>query len=300
MDSASAETVVARTNADFVYPADQEAQPEENAWMRNGLLTITSIHIRLSHGNKNYELPLKGLEDVENLVIGARQVLFLTRYVDGKFVSCAISAAPKTIESLKRYFVQYISDAFKTDIYYISPLSRGGVLVTKPQWNHGMLFATQKSIWFMAKDRQVRIGLNGITRILREKRKLGGDERDVLVINHMEHGEASSSLVLCPDSTMDMLENYLSDLIERYNSLGKEHQFTETEVQAAMLIYSGVDSNTIQSMLSIENNTIEQFYDKLLGLGLAKVARVRRELELTPKGVKYVTDMMSNVNVEKK
>ena len=174
------------------------------------------------------------------------------------------------------------------------------MLVTNPTWDRGMLLATQKSIWFMAKDKQIRIGLNGITKIIREKRKMGGDERDVLVINHVDHGEASSSLVLCPDSTMDMLEKYLSDLIERYNSLGKEHRLTETEGQVATLIYSGVDSNTIQSMLSIENNTIEQFYDKLLGLGLARVARVRRELELTPKGVKYVTDMMSNVNVEKK
>jgi taxis protein CheF len=300
MDSASAATVVARTNVDFVFPADQDTQPEEKAWMRNGLLTITSTHIRLSHGNGHHELPLKGLEDVEDLVIGARPVMFLTRYVDGGFVSCAISAAPKTIESLKRYFVQYISDAFKTGIYYISPMSRGGVLVTNPKWDRGMLLATQKSIWFMEKNKQIRLGLNGITKIVREKRKLGGDERDVLVINHVDHGEASSSLVLCPDSTMDMLQNYLSDLIERYNSLGKEHRLTETEGQVATLIYSGVDSNTIQSMLSIENNTIEQFYDKLLGLGLARVARVRRELELTPKGVKYVTDMMGNVNVEKK
>jgi helix-turn-helix protein len=300
MDSASAATVVARTNVDFVYPADQDVQPEEKAWVRNGLLTITSTNIRLSQGNKHNELPLKGLEDVEDMVVGARPVLFLTRYFEGKFVSCAISAAPKTIESLKRYFVQYISDAFKTGIYYISPMSRGGVIVTNPKWDRGMLLATQKSIWFMAKDKQIRLGLNGITKIVREKRKLGGEERDVLVINHVDHGEASSSLVLCPDSTMDMLEKYLSDLIERFNSLGKEHRLTETEGQVATLIYSGVDSNTIQSMLSIENNTIEQFYDKLLGLGLARVARVRRELELTPKGVKYVTDMMSNVNVEKK
>ena len=301
MDSASAAaTVVARTNVDFVYPANQDAQPEEKAWMRNGILTITNVNIRLSHGSKHYELPLKGLEDVEDTVIGARPVLFLTRYHDGKFVSCAISAQQKTIESLKRYFVQYISDAFKTGIYYISPLIRGGVFITNPTWARGMLFATQKSIWFMAKDRQIRIGLNSITKIRREKRKLGGDERDVLVIDHVDHGEASSSLVLCPDSTMDMLEKYLSDLVERYNSLGKEHRLTETEGQVATLIYSGVDTNTIQSMLGIEVNTIEQFYDKLLGLGLAKVARVRRELELTPKGVKYVTDMMSNVNVEKK
>ena len=300
MESSGATTVVARTNVDFVYPTSSEGQPDEKQWARNGVLTITNASIRLSAGAANHELPLKGLEDIEERTVGVRQVLFLTRYADGQFVSCAMSAAPKTLESLKRYFIQYISDAFKTGIYYISPISRGGVIVTNPTWERGMLLATQKSIWFMAKDKQIRIGLNGITKILREKRKLGGDERDVLVINHVDRGEASSSLVLCPDSTMDMLEKYLSDLVERYNSLGEEHRLSETEGQVATLVYSGVDSSTIQSMLGIENDTIEQYYDKLLGLGLARVARVRRELELTPKGVKYVTDMMSNVTIEKK
>ena len=305
MESASAKptapTIVARTNVDFIYPVNQDATPDEKSWAKNGVLTIVSDHtIRLTGGTANHALPLKGLEDVEERTVGPRQVLFLTRYADGKFITCAMSAAPKTIESLKRYFVQYIADSFKTGIYYISPVSRGGVIVTNPKWERGMLLATQKSIWFMTKDRQSRIGLNSITRIQREQRKLSGEERGVLAIDHLDNGEAVSSLVLCPDSTMDMLEKYLSDLVERYNSLGEETRLSELEGQVATLIYSGVDSNTIQSMLAIENATIEQFYDKLLGLGMAKVARVRRELELTPKGVKYVTDMMSNVNVEKK
>ena len=300
MESASSTAVVARTKVDFIYPANQDAQPDEQQWEKDGVLIITSAHIRLSLGHVNHELPLKGLEDVEERTIGTRQALFLTRYVDGKFVSCAISAAPKTIESLKRYFVQYISDAFKTGVYYISPMSRGGVIMTDTKWERGILLATQMSIWFMSKDRRMRIGLSSITRIRREKRKLSGDEREVLAFDHVEYGEASSSLVLCPDGTMDMLEKYLSDLVEKYNGLGEEQRLTETEGQVATLVYSGVDSGTIQSMLGIENNTIEQFYDRLLGLGMARVARVRRELELTPRGVKFVNDMMSNVNVEKK
>jgi helix-turn-helix protein len=295
-------TFVGRTNVDYIYPVNQDAQPDEKMWLKGGLLTITSTFIRLTSGAMNYDFPLKGLEDVEERPAGVRHVLYLTRYHNGQFLSCALSAAPKTLESLKRYFVQFITDSFKTGIYYISPASRGGVLVTNPKWDRGLLLATQKSIWFMAREKQIRIGLNNITKINREVRKLSGEERRVLAIDHLDNGEMSGSLVLCPDSTMDMLEKYLSDLVERYNSLGEETRLTETESQVATLIYSGVDSNTIQSMLGIENNTLEAFYDKLLGLGMAKVVRIRRELELTPKGVKHVTDVMSNVNtnVEKK
>lgn len=283
-ENASAPTVVARTNADFIYPADQEAQPDEKAWVKGGVLTIMSTQIRLTSGTTNHDIPLKGLEDVEERTVGARHVLFLTRYNNGKFLSCAISAAPKTIESIRRYFIQFISDSFKTGIYYISPASRGGVVVTNPRWEQGLLLATQKSIWFMSKEKQTRIGLDNITKINREVRKLSGEERRVLAVDHLDNGEMSGSLVLCPDSTMDMLENYLSGLIERYSGMGEGAKLNDTESQITTLIYSGVDSNTIQSMLGIDNNTIETFYDKLLGLGMAKVIRVRRELKLTPGG----------------
>ncbi len=295
-ENASAPTIVGRTNVDFIYPADQEAQPDEKMWLKGGVLTIMSTQIRLTSGTTNHDILLKGLEDVEERTIGARQVLYLTRYNNGKFISCAMSAPPKTIESIKRYFVQFLSDSFKTGIYYISPASRGGVVMTNPRWEQGLLLATQKSIWFMSKEKQTRIGLNNITKINRELRKLSGEERHVLAVDHLDNGEISGSLVLCPDSTMDMLENYLSGLMERINGLGEDTQLSDTESQIATLIYSGVDSNTIQSMLGIDNNTIEAFYDKLLGLGMAKVIRVRRELELTPRGVKFVTDVMSNVN----
>jgi helix-turn-helix protein len=299
-ENANTPAIVARTNVDFIYPADQEAQPDDKAWVRGGVLTVFAAQIRLTSGTTNYDFPLKGLEDMEERVSGARHVLFLTRYDNGKFVSCALSAAPKTLESLRRYFVQFVSDSFKTGIYYISPASRGGVLVTNPQLRQGLLLATQKSIWFMSKENQTRLALSNITKINREVRKLSGEERHVLTLDHVDNGEMSGSLVLCPDSTMDMLENYLSGLIERYNSLGEGAKLNDTENQITTLIYSGVDSNTIQSMLGIDNNTIEAFYDKLLGLGMAKVIRVRRELELTPRGVKYVTDVMSNVNTYQK
>ncbi len=113
-ENASSPTIVARTNVDFIYPADQDAQPDEKTWLKGGVLTVMSTQIRLTSGTTNHDFPLKGLEDVEERTIGARQVMYLTRYNNGKFLSCAMSASPKTLESLKRFFIQFISDSFKT------------------------------------------------------------------------------------------------------------------------------------------------------------------------------------------
>jgi helix-turn-helix protein len=294
------EAVVARTNADFIYPAGQDGQLDEKSWVKGGVLTVTNLRLLLSAGNANHGIMLKGLEDVEEKPLGEKSALLLTRYHNGQFVSCAISAPAKTIESLRSYFIQYLSDSFKTSVYFISPASKGGVIMTTNAWEGGMLLATQKSIWLISRDKQVRMGLNSIVQIRRESRKMGGLDRNVLTIDHLNNGESVNSIILCPDSTMDMLEKYLHDLVEKCNSLGEEQKLTEQEGQIATLIYSGVDSSTIQSMLNIDNHALDQFYDKLLGIGMAKVARVRRELELTPKGVKFVTDMMSNVVTEKK
>jgi hypothetical protein len=210
-----------------------------------------------------------------------------------------ITATAGTLESIKKFLIQYISDAFKTSIYFISPASRGGVIITDQSWDSGLLLATQKAIWFVSRTKRIRVGLENITRINRETRKISGKDRYVLVINHFEQSEALSSLVLCPDNTMDMLEKYLFDLTERYK-IKDDQKFSEMESQVATLIYSGVDSSAIQSMLTIDDKKIEDIYDRLLSLGMAKVVRVRRELELTPIGVKFVTDTMNKVTLDNK
>ncbi|WP_424357563.1 CheF family chemotaxis protein [Methanocella sp. MCL-LM] len=294
------ETVLAKTNVDFMFPPKPEGPFDERAWVKNGLLTITNLYFRLSTATATQAIPLKGLEDVDMRIAGERSMLVMTRYDEGNFKSYAISASPKALETLRKFFIQFISDAFKTSIYFISPASRGGVVLTNVAWDKGLLLATQKSIWFMSKDKQIRVGLDSITKIKREARKMGGKDRYVLSVDYFEKNESLSSLVLCPDNTMDLLERYLTDLMEKYNSLGEDQKLTDIEGQVATLIYSGVDSNTIQSMLSIDNKTMDQYYDKLLKLGMANVVRVRRELELTPRGVKFVTDMMSNFTTEKK
>lgn len=293
------ETVVARTRVDYIAPANPDGTFDESRWVRGGVLTITNLNVILSNGNDRSAMPLKGMEDIHIEESNGKHVLILTRYVNGNFLNIAITADLKTLESLNKYFIQFISDAFKTSIYFISPASRGGVIATTQAWDAGLLLATQKAIWFMSKTRRMRIGLENITRIKRETRKISNKDRYVLVVDHVENSEALSSLVLCPDNTMDMLEKYLYDLTERYK-IRDDQSFSEIENQVSTLIYSGVDSSAIMSMLGIDDTKLEEIYDRLINLKMAKVIRVRRELELLPKGVKYVTDTMNKVTLDKK
>jgi helix-turn-helix protein len=51
-----------------------------------------------------------------------------------------------------------------------------------------------------------------------------------------------------------------------------------------------MDSTSIEKMLSIPHGDLEAIYEKLLKTGVAEVMYVRRELQLTPKGVRYITE----------
>jgi hypothetical protein len=60
--------------------------------------------------------------------------------------------------------------------------------------------------------------------------------------------------------------------------------------QVAMLVYSGMDSHAIENMLNIPQKQLDMIYDKILKLGLGEVVTTRREIQLTTKGVRYISD----------
>jgi helix-turn-helix protein len=49
-------------------------------------------------------------------------------------------------------------------------------------------------------------------------------------------------------------------------------------------------SHAIENMLNIPPKQLDAIYEKILKLGLAEVVIIRREIQLTTKGVRYISD----------
>ena len=120
------------------------------------------------------------------------------------------------------------------------------------------------------------------------KRDVQGKPTDVVRIDHLESGEVVSSLVLCPLSTLQVLYNFLKETTKGMDMKGTE--LDSVDQQVAMLIYSGMDSHAIENMLNIPHKQLDAIYDKIMKLGLAEVVTIRREVQLTTKGVRYISD----------
>jgi len=152
----------------------------------------------------------------------------------------------------------------------------------------GSVVVVHTGIWFVSATKQICVPTNDVAAIELTKREVQGKPTDVVKIDHLENNEVASSLVLCPLSTLQVLYNFLKETTKGMDMKGTE--LDGVDQQVAMLIYSGMDSHAIENMLNIPHKQLEVIYDKILKLGLAEVTIIRREVQLTTKGVRYISD----------
>jgi helix-turn-helix protein len=198
-----------------------------------------------------------------------------------------IASVDKVLQVIKRMIIVNCG-AYRLTAYFMSPAVRGGVLVTNAAWDKGAIAVLKTGIWFVSKEKQVSVPLSEVTGIELTTRDVQQKQVDVVKIDHLEESEVVTSFVLCPLSTLQTLYQFLKDATKEMDMKGDE--LDPVSAQVGMLIYSGMDTHAIENMLGIQHDEIEKIYDNLLRIGVVEVVLVRREVQLTPKGVRYITD----------
>ncbi len=197
-----------------------------------------------------------------------------------------IATVPKALVILKRVILMGCS-GYRLMAYFMSPAIRGGVMVSDAEWEKGAVTVLTSGIWFVSQKHQICIPIADVSGIEQTQREIQGTEKNVVKIDHVENGDVSTSFVLCPSTTLQVLYNYLTDATKGSSLDGELDPLSS---QVAMLVYSGMDSHSIEGMLEKSQREIDAIYDRMLGLGLVEVVQTRREVKLTTKGVRFVTE----------
>ncbi|MEM0202453.1 MAG: CheF family chemotaxis protein [Archaeoglobaceae archaeon] len=184
-------------------------------------------------------------------------------------------------------FLAFNMKSDKFAVYFLSPALRGGVLVANSKWEKGYFSVTDSAVWFLSPERQIRVPLNALGSVNKDKRTVGDKQRVVLSVTHMEGKEVITSFILCPETTLELLMDYLRRILEQQKP---KEKLSEIEEQILTMVYTGLDSSNIESILGISTDELNKIYDKFVNLGLARVVKVRKEIELTPKGVVLVSE----------
>jgi taxis protein CheF len=230
----------------------------------------------------NKEILFKTVIDIAE----KKNLLIITVKTDTEAVYKILSV-DKVLAVIKKLILASCN-AYRLMAYFMSPAIKGGVMVKDAQWEKGSVVVVSSGIWFSSANKQVCVPVNDVAAIELTKREVQGKPTDVVRIDHLDSGEVSSSLVLCPLSTLQVLYNYLKDTTKSMDMKGTE--LDGVDQQVAMLIYSGMDSHAIENMLNLPHKQLDAIYDKILKLELAEVVTIRREVQLTTKGVRYISD----------
>lgn len=184
-------------------------------------------------------------------------------------------------------FLAFNMKSDKFAVYFLSPALRGGVLVANSKWEKGYFSITDSAVWFLSPEKQIRVPMNALGSVNKDKRTVGDKQRVVLSITHMEGKEVVTSFILCPETTLELLMDYLRRILEQQKP---KEKLSDIEEQILTMVYTGLDSSNIESILGISTDELNKIYDKFVNLGLARVVKVRKEIELTPKGVVIVSE----------
>lgn len=265
---------------------------------------MKSVPVKVEHGGKwvpttmgigedririaaplDCEITYKSVVDLEE----KKNQVVITAGTDNGQV-CRIASVEKVLSVLKKFIITQAS-AYRLNAFFMSPAIRGGVLIQDARWEKGAIAVMKTGIWFVSQETQVCIPLADVADIELTSREIQEKNLDVVKIDHLIENEVVTSFVLCPLTTLQVLYNFLK---EATHDTDVSEEIDPLTGQVAMLVYSGMDSSAIENMLKLSHKDLDAIYERLLGTGLAEILYIRKEVQLTAKGVRYISNAMKS------
>ena len=164
------------------------------------------------------------------------------------------------------------------------PARRGG-RVTDESFETATLTLQPRAVQFESDRRSITIDLTRVTSFDRNTRVIGEEERNVLVVSHMHHGEAMTTLVAArPARKLSILGRYLRREYAELRRDLEDVELTDDKVDLLVALYSGAGGPDISlaSVLDVDPAQVTMLLNELEEDGL--VESTDDGTDLTPMG----------------
>lgn len=199
----------------------------------------------------------------------------------------------------------------KKPVYVKHPAMVGGV-AQNSKWEEGRVFffkdksGGEKIAVLKENVTIVNIFLDGIEGMDIEEREIQGGLKRVLNIKHQNNGSVYNSLIMGSAKIQNPLMRYIKSHLESKGVVSKSSslltatgiELTPQEEQTLVALYSSVSPFEVYSILKMEVDNVEKIYEKLIEKELLKLVRIRKDVELTPKGRAVVNQKMRTKDEE--
>lgn len=287
------EVILDKYACEIILPAEKNVVSYSKDSRTKGVVILTNLRIIFQTRKGKLAIPLshilslgmdpikwgKGEEETHFLIEGNLKkdrykiVLFVEKDKRDEYISSIRRAAIGT-----------------SIIYFKSPATRGGVLDTKQPWRKGILKMGEISATLKHKEGTVEISYRDIVDQGRNIRTLDTKGKPSITIVHVEEEEEVSSVIIGNNHSLSMIEDYLQTLTENMNA---DMDLDENLNNLLMVLYTGeVNEDDLMEMMGLTVQDLDNMYDKLVSLNLAKIVRVKKILALTNPGIRYIDLMM--------
>lgn len=285
-------------NGAFIPRHSVNGRAAERPFWRVGNLTLTEDALELTSKGERVLLPLASIAAVavppNSMVpppVQFDQMLYLAHVENGQSVMTAIAFPRITVRNFPLQLAAMLTGTIRVFLPRGSNAAAGYEDAKLRFWLDQ--FQLQRVVG------QQKIPLDVISNV-QFTRLRDGQQREYVecTLDYVE-GSSVRQMTFLTFDRLQFLPHLLGAVqgLRRNASLVRAQEagaaLGEMAQQVAVLLYTGgVTASSIEQMLAIKPDDVDKIYEDLLKLGLAEVVKVRKEIQLTPQGVKVVDDIM--------
>lgn len=225
---------------------------------------------------------LSGRQDASQSIAAASNYLALKLGEDVMLVSAADH------EEFKTAFFKSVLD--ENIVKAKHPAVEGGV-VQDTSWEKARLKVEEDAIaTALQSGKFVELELEEISEISTEQRTVGGTERTVIQVSHVEGQTSVETHLTGAQRTCVFVQSFLKEG-ERRSEANVDLAPSEKEV--LMALYSGVSPFEIPAFIGQDVDKVEETFEKLIELDIVDEVRTRHEVTLNSRGRNIASEAMN-------
>ncbi|RJX51557.1 CheF family chemotaxis protein [Halonotius pteroides] len=225
---------------------------------------------------------LSGRQDASQSIAAASNYLALKLGEDVMLVSAADH------EEFKTAFFKAVLD--ENIVKAKHPAVEGGV-VQDTSWEKARLKVEEDAIaTALQSGKFVELELEEISEISTEQRTVGGTERTVIQVSHVEGQTSVETHLTGAQRTCLFVQSFLKEG-ERRSEANVDLAPSEKEV--LMALYSGVSPFEIPAFIGQDVDKVEETFEKLIQLDIVDEVRTRHEVTLNSRGRNIASEAMN-------
>ncbi|SDJ98543.1 HTH domain-containing protein [Halovenus aranensis] len=284
--------------ADFVAHLTVEAADWEDPIEGRVLLSETQLVLAEDEDTKK-AIPIDAVFDINTETtpkfvdpMPGRPVTVAYREGDSR-ATAVVSADETTSKKFETVLFKAILNGTYTILKHPSKV---GGRVMDTEFQGGIMGLSAGAVQFDTDEGPIEIPLDGIVDFSREQRTVNGEDRPVLVVSHMDNGEALETVAAADSSRkLSILGRYLRGTYQRLLESLKQISLSDSETEALTTIYSTGDMDvSLPSVLGMDPKTVKRVLHSLHDNGLVESGE--NGPVLTAKGQIVVNEYLERIN----